>query len=154
MPDTDEVFEEIRSSDRKAKDNRYDYDHRGFVLADTITLTELNELEPRYFPEFVKFVVDKETGKVAIGMQVHKSAEVFFGPNKGNLLGGNIYRDGHIIYESTLNVGENLKYWKEKHKGGVFSKAEAFHGNPRIIEDKDLQEIIDVTLFDWVDLSK
>lgn len=147
----DDILEE---SMEKSKDNRNDFDKRGFVLGDTITLSELNELEPRYFPQFIKFVVDKDSGKVAIGMEVHKSAEYFFGKDNGNLYGGNIYEDGHIIYESTLNVQKNLDKWKEDHKGGLFKKAEPFHGNPRIIEDKELQEIINATLFDWVDLGK
>ncbi len=147
MPDLDDVLDEN-------KDNRDNFDDRGFVLNDNISLDELNNLEPSFFPNMIKFVVDKDTNRVAIGMKIHKTAEIFFGSNHGNLYGGNIFKDGHIVYESTLNINKNLENWKEKHKHSLFKKNAPFPDNPRIIVDKDIQDIINATLFDWVDLRR
>lgn len=149
------MMDELNESYENERELELKTDPRGFVIdGKALTLDEINSIEPRYFNDFVKFVVDKDTDRVAIGMMVHKSAEVFFGPNHGNLFGGNIFRDGSIIYTSTLNVMENKKNYAAKHKQGIFHKAEPFPGNPRVIEDKEMIEMIDATLFGWVDFEK
>ena len=130
------------------------FDRRGFVLEEHISLEELEGLEPKFFEDFIKFVIDKDTNKVAVGMEVHKSAEVFFGRNHGNLYGGNIYFDGSIIYTSTLNIAKNLEYWEKKHPAGLLKKKIPFQGNPRIITDEELIETIDATLFSWIEMEK
>lgn len=68
--------------------------------------------------------------------------------------GGNIYFDGSIIYTSTLNIAKNLEYWEKKHPAGLLKKKIPFQGNPRIITDDELIEIIDATLFSWIEMEK
>jgi hypothetical protein len=128
-------------------------DVRGMVLTENVDLNWLNNLEPRFYPDFVKFVVDKATNRVAVGMDIHASAKAFFGNDETNLYGGNIYRDGSIIYESTLNIDKNLEinrskqsFWSKLLKKGNAS------GNPRIITDKATIAMINATLFSWIKL--
>ncbi len=67
------------------------------------------------------------------------------------LYGGNIYSDGHIVYQSTLNVEKNLKIQDKTKKGffGLFSKKNT-QGNMRIITDKDTIDYINTVLLEWI----
>ena len=117
-------------------------DNRGIVLSDVVDLNFLKELEPQYFTEYIKFVVDLETKEVAVGMQLHASNLLLGNPD--NYRGGNIFfEDGHIEYESTLNQKINLSIRKK-------NKDKDFHVNPRIITDKNLIEEINLILFELV----
>lgn len=129
-------------------------DQRGVILTDNVDLNWVNSLTPRYHKEYVKFVVDTKNNKVVIGMDVHADAEMILDAPKEYLYGGNIYSDGHIVYQSTLNVDKNLKIKKEKKKGlfGLFSKKENATDNMRIITDKDTIDYINATLLAWVKL--
>ena len=111
-------------------------DNRGIVLDTNINLDFLRQVKPQYFDDYIKFVVNTSTNQVAIGMQLHKSAVIAQG-DITNVYGGNIFLDdGHIIYESTLNVPKNI--------GRVCD-------DMRIITDKELISTINATLFSWVD---
>lgn len=37
------------------------FDRRGFVLEEHISLEELEQLEPKFFEDFIKFVIDMDT---------------------------------------------------------------------------------------------
>ena len=117
---------------------------RGIILTDNVNLEWLRELTPMFHPNFVKFVINKENNKVAVGMNVHKDAQILLGANsEENIYGGNIFlKDGSIVYESTLNVDKNIKSkWFKKHPG-----------NPRIITDPELIAEINSVLLAWVEL--
>ncbi len=115
---------------------------RGIVLTDNVNMDWLKKLTPRYHPNFVKFVVNAETNTVCVGMDVHKDAQPLLADSEKPLYGGNIFFDGHIEYESTLNVDKNIRTaWFRKNPG-----------NPRIINDPELIEIINAVLMAWVEL--
>ena len=84
-------------------------------------------------------------------MDVHADAQVLLGADEETLFGGNIYRDGTIVYSSTLNVEKSLNAEK---KTSFFQRL--FHSekqdNPRIITNKDLIAEINAVLFAWVEL--
>ena len=124
-------------------------DQRGIILTDNVDLNWLNSLTPRFHSDYVKFVVDTKTNRVVVGMDVHADAQVLLGADEETLFGGNIYRDGTIVYSSTLNVEKSLNAEK---KTGFFQRL--FHSekndNPRIITDKDLIAEINAILFAWV----
>ena len=115
-------------------------DNRGLVLKDNVDLEFLKNLEPQFFSDYIKFVVNLEINQVCVGMSLHASSLISVPENKDNLLGGNIFfEDGHIEYNSTLNVNINTKNKK-------------FKGNPRIITDQNLINRINLVLFAWVEL--
>ena len=70
--------------------------------------------------------------------------------------GGNIYSDGHIVYQSTLNVEKNLKIYANKKKRtgilGLFGRAEKVPDNMRIIIDKETIAYINTVLFAWIEI--
>lgn len=113
-------------------------DHRGILLTDNVDLEWLKQIEPRYFPDYVKFTIDKNTNKICVGMEVHKDCELCDAGKTDGIYGGNIYfDDGHIVYSSTLNVDKNLKNGQRPE-------------NMRIIEDEPTIEVIDSVLKAWV----
>ena len=119
-------------------------DNRGIVLINIVDLDFFKRLEPQYFTEYIKFVVDLETKKVAVGMQLHASN--LLSGNPENYRGGNIFfEDGHIEYESTLNQKINISIRKNK-------KDKDFHVNPRIITNQDIINEINLVLFELVKL--
>lgn len=110
---------------------------RGILLTDNVNLDWLKCVEPRHFNDYIKFVVNPNTNKVCVGMQVHRDCEAQMG-SESDLLGGNIFfDDGHIIYESTLNMQENLKLGE-------------WGDTPRIITNQALIDKIDKVLKAWV----
>lgn len=130
-------------------------DQRGVILTDNVDLNWINSLHPRYHKEYVKFVVDMANNKVVIGMDVHADAQVLLGTEEEYLYGGNIYTDGHIVYQSTLNVEKNLKLEKQEKKGGLlglFRKKDISNENMRIITDKETIQYINTVLMAWVKL--
>ena len=116
----------------------------------------LNSLSPRYHKDYVKFVVDMKNNKVVVGMDVHADAEILLDAGIEDIYGGNIYRDGHIVYQSTLNVEKNLKIKAEKKQKtglfGLFRKKEEETDNMRIITDKETIDYINTVLLSWVEL--
>lgn len=124
---------------------------QGIILTDTVDLAWLKSLEPQFYEDFIKFVVDTKTTRVCVGMDIHRDCAVLDGiyvidpDNSDNLYGGNIiFEDGHIEYSSPLNVSKNIK----NHSEGVLRKK--FRGNPRIISDKDDIEMINNLLKPWI----
>ena len=115
-------------------------DSYGILLTDNVDLNWIKSITPKYHNEFSKFIVDTKTNKVVVGMDIHADGTHFTGyENMDAIFGGNIYfDDGHIVYESTLNIDKNLK-----------AKSPNFE-DPRIILDKDLIELINSTLLSWV----
>lgn len=112
---------------------------RGILLTDNVDINWVNSIEPRYFDDFVKFIVNKQSNEVVIGMEVHKNGVALMKDNNPrNVLGGNLYRDNSIVYSSTLNVMYNAKL---KHPN---------RDDMRVILDKDLQNLINSILFAWV----
>lgn len=129
---------------------------RGILLKENVDMNWLKKLEPRYHKDFIKFVVNTETNRVVVGMDVHKDAMVLLAENEDNLYGGNIYFDGHIIYESTLNIQKNLEIFENNKPKGIlkiFNKNDSFKGNPRIITDKETIQMINSVLFSWVNIK-
>ena len=119
-------------------------DNRGIVLNSIVNLEFLKKLEPQYFTDYIKFVVDLKTKEVAIGMQLHASNLLTGEPD--NHRGGNIFfDDGHIEYSSTLNQKSNLILRKNK-------KHKDYHVNPRIITDQEIINDINLILFRFVQL--
>lgn len=120
-------------------------DRRGIILTDNVNLDFLKSLSPRYNEDFCKFVVNKSLNKVAVGMDIHAQTDINNGDEE-NIFGGNIFfDDGHIEYESTLNIYHNLK-------SKFFKKNRKINPNPRIITDPELIAIINSCLLSWVEL--
>ena len=112
-------------------------DRRGIILEKNVNLEWIRNFEPKYFPDYIKFVVNPKTNKVNIGMSVHACCLPQMGP-ADELYGGNIYFcDGHIVYQSTLNVNKG-----KEHDAN----------NRRIITDKETIDLINSVLLAWVKL--
>lgn len=113
-------------------------DHRGILLTDNVDMDWLKSIEPRYFPDFVKFTIDRAKNQVCVGMEVHKNCCLCDDGNTNDIYGGNIYfEDGRIVYSSTLNIEKNMKAGQRPE-------------NMRIIEDPAMIELIDSVLKAWV----
>ncbi len=129
-------------------------DQRGVILTDNVDLEWINSLTPRYHKEYVKFVVDMKNNIVVIGMDVHADAEILLDAGIEDIYGGNIYTDGHIVYQSTLNVDKNLKLYgnEEEQTGflGLFRKKKKRPDNMRIIIDRETIDFINTVLLSWV----
>lgn len=109
----------------------------GIVLTDNVDMEWLKTLQPRHFQDYVKFVVNPSSNQVCVGMLVHRNCCEQMG-SETELLGGNIFfEDGHIEYESTLNVQRNLEAgeWGE---------------TPRVITDPGMIQQVDAVLKAWV----
>lgn len=48
-------------------------DRRGKILNDNVGLDELKNIQPKFFPDFIKFVINPKINKVSVGMAVHAS---------------------------------------------------------------------------------
>lgn len=106
-------------------------DRRGKILSDNVDLDDLKKIQPQFFPDFIKFVINPKINKVNVGMAVHASCLPEMG-DKNDLIGGNIFfEDGHVVWESTLNVM----------KGKEHDPA-----NRRIITDKESIKDFELTL--------
>lgn len=94
------------------------------------------ERRARYTDDFIKFAVNVRTNKVWVGMEIYADAIADF-QDYDSYHGGNIFfEDGHIVYESTLNVEKNEAI-------GVVSD------NLRVIEDESLVERVNAVLLAW-----
>lgn len=122
----------------------------GVVLTDNVNLQWLNKLTPRYHDNFVKFVVNTETNKVAVGMDIHADAKRILGNDDTVLYGGNIYTDGHIEYQSTLNVEKVLSLQKNQSILRKLFRKNNKEFNPRIITDREMIDNINAVLKAWI----
>lgn len=112
---------------------------RGIILTDNVDIDWLKKLEPQFFPDYIKFVINPESNRVCVGMEVHRDCEVNMG-NIDDLYGGNIFfENSEVIYESTLNISHNKSIRK-------------FRGNPRIINDEETVQMLDAILKSWINL--
>lgn len=112
-------------------------DRRGHILDKNVDLDYLKNIKPQFFPDFVKFVINLKTNKINVGMAVHACCLPQMGNNE-DLIGGNIFfDDGHVVYESTLNVNKGKEHDPS---------------NRRIIVDADSVEKFNNILFSWVSL--
>lgn len=112
-------------------------DSRGVMLTDNVDMEWLKTVTPRYYDEYIKFVVNVDTNRVHIGMDIHADC-VGPGEDPAPYYGGNIFfEDGHIEYESTLNIQKNMELGD-------------FAGNPRVIRNADMIERMNAVLFAWV----
>ena len=110
------------------------------TLTDNVNMEWLKSVTPRYFDEYIKFVVNVRTNRVFVGMDVHSDC-VGWDDDESDFFGGNIFfEDGHIEYESTLNVIENERLGTES-------------DDLRIITDVDFIERINAVLLSWVILD-
>lgn len=115
---------------------------QGIVLTDNVNMEWIKSLEPQYNPGFCKFVINIDSNRIAVGMDYHRDAETLLS-NTGiePLYGGNLFFDGTVVYESTLNQDRNVKSkWFKKHPG-----------NPRIITDPEVVEMLNSRLHSWID---
>lgn len=110
------------------------------TLTDNIDLDWLRAVEPRFFDDYIKFVVNTKTNQVHVGMDVHSDC-LAFGDDEEDFYGGNIFfDDGHIEYESTLNIAKNERVGTES-------------DDLRIITNPDLIEKVNAVLLSWVILD-
>ena len=120
-------------------------DRRGIVLTDNVDLDFLKAIKPRYNEDFCKFTIHKAQNRVCVGMDIHAQCDLNNG-EEAEIYGGNIFfEDGHIEYESTLNIYHNIrsKFYKTHRKE---------YPNPRIILDPELIEEINACLLAWISL--
>lgn len=116
-----------------------DISNRGIILSENVDIEWLRSLNPQYFNDYIKFVIDVDNNRICVGMEIHRDCEITLGSSLTSIYGGNLYFDGHIVYESTLNIPHNISQ-----KG--------FRGNPRIIVDPETTEMLDVILKSWINL--
>ena len=81
------------------------------IIADKISISELNKLSDEMFGDFVKAVVDVKKKIMAVGGELHADEEALLienGSEPGDLWGINIYPslppDGFIEFDSLINI--------------------------------------------------
>jgi hypothetical protein len=81
------------------------------VTSSPVPRSELARLVALYFGDMVKFVVDVERGRVALGGELHADAEALLleeGSRQTDLWGGNYYpgrgAEGCLEYTSLINI--------------------------------------------------
>lgn len=113
-------------------------ERRGIILNNNVGLEDLKAFKPRFFPDFIKFVINPKLNKVNIGMAVHAACLPEMG-DKEDLIGGNIFfDDGHVVWESTLNINKGKDHDPN---------------NRRIVIDKESIEQFNLILNAWVNLD-
>ena len=97
------------------------------ILRQRVSLEEIKEMQPNYFDDMVKIVIDAKRELVAVNMEMHSDLGIELyddGSNEDDLFGANImYEDHSIEWSSTLNVKQNRKI-----QNGTFG---------RVITDED-----------------
>ena len=114
---------------------------RGILLTDVVDMDWLRSVLPRFYNDYIKFVVDFDARQLYVGMDFHADCVPGdIGPEERNrrFRGGNLYfSDGSVVYESTLNVAGNVAL------GGTYDDI-------RIVEDAETIARIDAILHSWV----
>ena len=81
------------------------------VLKEIITVDELFRTEPQFFPDKVKFCLDRETGVVAVCREMHTDLEIELydnGSDQKNIFGGNILKNPvSVEWEAHPNIERN-----------------------------------------------
>ena len=117
-------------------------DIRGILLTQKVNLQWLKDLSPQHFEDFIKFVIYPEQENVFIGMQIHSHANGLLDGKESTrqkLYGGNLFYDGHVEWESGLNVFHN-------------ERLNLTPSNFRFIEDKETLICLNKILNKWIDL--
>ena len=113
----------------------------GILLTDVVDMEWLRSIRPRFYGDYVKFVVDFEAEQVYVGMDFHADCvpgTIEPKDRDRRFRGGNIFfEDGSIRYESTLNVAGNIAL------GGTYE-------DMRVVEDAGTIARIDSVLRRWV----
>lgn len=83
------------------------------ILRRRVSLEEIKEMQPQYFEDMVKIVIDGKKELVAVNMEMHSDLGIELyddGSNEDDLYGANImYADHSIEWSSTLNVKQNRR---------------------------------------------
>jgi len=119
-----------------------DIDIRGVLLTHKVNIDWLKNLKPQHFDDFIKFVIYPEQEQVFIGMQVHSHANGLLDGKESTrqkLIGGNLFFDGHIEWESGLNVFHN-------------ERLSLSPMNFRFIEDDETLSKLNQILYKWIEL--
>ena len=111
------------------------------ILKDRKSLRYIKELQPQFFDDMVKIVIDDERQLVAVNMEMHADLGMELyddGSDENDLYGANIYyADRAIEWSSTLNIKQNRKI-----QNGTYG---------RVITDEEticrLTDIIDLWIY-------
>lgn len=110
------------------------------ILDKKINLTAIQKLEPMYFNDMVKGVVDIEKKLVAIHAEMHCDCEDLLlknGSKQENLIGFNIYfDDGEIELDSNINP--------------PFNKRLGLPRDGRLITEPNTVKLVSDILREWV----
>ena len=83
------------------------------ILRHKTELDDIHKMEPQYFSNMVKIVIDAKRELVAVNMEMHSDLAIELyddGSDDDDLYGANIiYEDHSIEWTSTLNVAQNRK---------------------------------------------
>jgi len=109
------------------------------IVERKMELKEIRDMEPCYFDDMVKIVIDKELHKIALHAEMYSDLQIELydhGSNEKDLYGANIYWDGSIEWTSTINVARNREL-----QSGVYG---------REIKDPDtIAELTDI-VNEWI----
>ncbi|MBR0173522.1 MAG: hypothetical protein IJQ21_12125 [Lachnospiraceae bacterium] len=83
------------------------------ILKDRKSLAYIKSLQPQFFDDMVKIVIDDERQLIAVNMEMHSDLGIELyddGSKDQDLYGANIYyADGTIEWSSTLNIQQNRR---------------------------------------------
>ncbi len=81
------------------------------ILREPIDIDKLWKLEPHYFPDMVKFCIDRKRRVVAVNEEMHIDLEHELyddGSSDSDIYGGNILKDPvAVIWEAHPNISRN-----------------------------------------------
>ena len=111
------------------------------ILREKTDLKSIQEMQPQYFEDMVKIVIDERRKLVAVNMEMHADLGMELyddGSEENDLYGANIYyADRAIEWSSTLNIKQNRKI-----QNGTYG---------RVITDEEticrLTDIIDLWIY-------
>lgn len=110
------------------------------ILAKKTELAELQRIEPQYFDEMVKIVIDSKRRLIATNMEMHSDLALELyddGSDETDLYGANIYfDDGSIEWSSTINIKQNRRI-----QNGTFG---------RIITDEETISMLTDIINEWI----
>ena len=110
------------------------------ILRQRVSLEEIKQMEPQYFDDMVKIVIDAKRELVAVNLEMHSDLGIELyddGSDENDLFGANIIYDDHSIeWSSTLNVKQNKKI-----QNGTFG---------RIITDENTIAILTDIVNRWI----
>ncbi len=83
------------------------------ILRQRVSIEEIQQMQPQFFEDMVKIVIDAKRELVAVNMEMHSDLGIELyddGSDEEDLFGANIlYGDHSIEWSSTLNVKQNRK---------------------------------------------